>query len=418
MASSTGVRRVMPALAGAIAFAFLGWLYLDGQTGLNRHIIRAWGIKVWSFPFLDTDTVLSAVRCLNKGVDVYVTNPCDVLKRQYDYSPLWMVLTVFPMTPAWLPPVGLVVDIAFLLSLLMLPVGRGAGATLLIGFGVLSSGTMFAVERGNNDLVLFALVAGAAMLTLRRPALRLVGYALLLLAGLLKYYPLATMLVVCRERLPRFLAVTAVSIIVTLVFAAISWHDLTRALAIIPTGSYSEDMFGSIIVGGRTGEAFRYPELKTPIRLAMIVVSFIVAFLLSRRAFIPEALDRLTDHEQMFLFTGSLMVAGCFFTAQNIGYRVVHLLLVLPPLLALGQFRRIFLLAAMCCLALLWSIWWRGIMPTPPISYITWTLREMMWWFLVTLLDACIIVLTGRSATVVRLLDVFKTARPAHPVRT
>ena len=420
MASSTRMRRIIPALAGATAFAVMALLYLGGHDGLYRGIIRAWGVKDWPFPFLDTDTVLSAVRCLNKGVDVYVTNPCDVLARQYDYSPLWMVLTVFPMTPAWLPPIGLAVDVAFLLSLLLLPPGRTAGATLLIVCGVLSSGTAFAVERGNNDLVLFMLVASGAALALRRPGLRLAGYALILLAGLLKYYPLAVMLVACRERLPRFLAVALASIVVTAAFVLFTWHDLVRALAIIPTGSYSEDMFGSVIVAGRIADQMVHlPALKAAIRLAMTAASVVAALYLGRQLFLTAAIDRLTPREGMFLFAGSLMVAGCFFTAQNIGYRVVHLILVLPPLLALSTKpnHRIFTAASACCLALLWSIWWRGLVPVPPVSWITWTLREAMWWCLITMLLACVVALVERSPTFAALVETVRGAKPARASR-
>ena len=407
MADSMLARRMIPALVGAVAFAFMAWLYVGGHAGLYRSIVEAWGVEIWPFPFLDTDTVLSAVRCLNKGVDVYVTNPCDTLGRQYDYSPLWMVLTVFPMTPAWLPPIGLIVDALFLLSLLLLPAGRDARAILVIVLGVLSSGTAFAVERGNNDLVLFALAAGGAALALRSPALRLVGYALVLLAGLLKYYPLAAMLVVTRERLFRFLAIALASIAVTTAFAAITWHDLSRALAIIPTGSYFGDMFGSVIVAGRIADQMVHlPALKAAIRLAMILASFAAAFHLARRPFLSAALDQLTPRERSFLLVGALMVAGCFFTAQNIGYRVVHLLLVLPSLLALGRTspHRLFPLASLCCVALLWAIWWRGIMPVAPVSWITWTIREAMWWFLVTVLDGCVLAMVWRSPTVGGLL--------------
>lgn len=400
--------RAVPALTGAIAFAFMAWLYVQGDLLLYRGLVRAWGVKVWAFPFLDTDTVLSAVRCLNRGVDAYVTNPCDVLGRQYDYSPMWMVLRVFPMTRAWLSPIGLLVDGVFLLSLLLLPPGRDARATALIVLGVFSSATVFALERGNNDLLLFALAAGGAALALRGPTLRLVGYALILLAGLLKYYPLAAMLSVCRERLPRFVAVALASIAITAAFVAITWHDLVRALAIIPIGSFSEDMFGSVIVAGRIADqAIHSSALKTVIRLSMTLGSFAAALFLSRRSALAVALDRLTPRERSFLMVGALMVAGCFFTAQNIGYRAVHLLLVLPSLLALARHpgHRLFQAAALSCLALLWSIWWRAIMPVPPISYLTWTLRETMWWFLVTVLDGCLLVMVWQSPTMGGLME-------------
>ena len=81
------------------------------------------------------------------------------------------------MTEAWTTPAGLVVDLSFIASLLLLPAGRGIVATVLITIGVLSSAVAFGMERGNNDLVLFVLAAAAAALVCRRDSLRLLGYA-------------------------------------------------------------------------------------------------------------------------------------------------------------------------------------------------------------------------------------------------
>ena len=55
----------------------------------------------------------------------------------------------------------------------------------------------------------------------------------------------------------------------------------------------------------------------------------------SGRPGLRHAIAGLGEGERAFLLAGALLVLGCFVAAQNIGYRAVHLLLVLPPLLAL-----------------------------------------------------------------------------------
>ncbi|WP_238321957.1 hypothetical protein [Komagataeibacter europaeus] len=399
---------------GAGFFSIMVALYCLGFMPLYRGIIKLWGIHPFEFPFVDTDTVLSAIRCINRGVDVYVSNPCDVLERVYDYSPLWTVLAEFPMTPAWLPPIGMGVDIAFFLSLLLLPVGRSWRNTRWIAAGIVSSATLFAVERGNNDLVLFVLAVCAATLVCRSGACRLLAYGFALLAGLLKYYPMTLMLIATRERPGRFVAVGVASVVAVAVFAAVTWHDLVRALALIPTGSYFEDMFGSVTLGGGLAERLGLPAIAVKIiRLVLSIVAIGTGVRLGTRSHERGVLTVLNERERSFLLVGGLLVLSCFFTAQNIGYRAVHLILVLPALSVLRDTSgmRPFRYALPLAIGLLWSgAWYHDIMAVDaavtghhghsPVQMAAWLVREAMWWSLVTILVSCVTDLLLSSNTV------------------
>jgi hypothetical protein len=401
---------MVPALAATSLFVLLVALYAGGARDVYEAIIRGWGVEPFSFPFLDTDTVLSAIRCLRKGVDVFVVNPCDYLSRVYDYSPLWLTLAAFPMTLGWLQPIGFGLDVAFLASLLLLPAGRTRRDVALIAFGVVSSATVYAVERGNNDLVIFILAAGAATLACRSPALRIVGYLLALLAGLLKYYPLALMALVTRERPRRFFAVAAGSIALIALFVAIAGHDLARALRLIPTGPYFSDMFGSITVAGGLTELFGWPVfIGSALRGAMIFAAILIGVRLGRREGVMADVERLSERERSFMLAGILLTLGCFFTAQNIGYRAVNLVLVLSAMVALHRtaHKRLYGWGVAATLGLLWSQCWRhalllAVTPLGDRAQSTailagWIVREGLWWWLITLLAGLLTALLLRS---------------------
>ena len=403
-------RRRLPTLVGAAFFLLMVALYL-GATRAYDLLVAIWGIEPFAYPFVDTDTVLSAVRCLRVGVDVYVANPCDPLARVYDYSPAWMALAALPIGHGALVPIGLGLDLAFLAALLLLPAARTRRGAWLVAAGVVSSATLFAVERGNNDLVLFVLAAGAATLVTRSRRWRLVGYALALLAGLLKYYPLTMMALAARERPARFVAVALASIAVAALFAWGCWSDLSRALRLIPTGSPFGNMFGAVTVAQGLAERHLIPAAAvTPTRLAMTVAAAIAAAWWSSRPGLRRAVRDLDAREHAFLLAGALLVLGCFLAAQNIGYRAVHLLLVLPPLIALraGGAGRAGPAAAV---ALMWGeAWRRGLLTLgyavgggmePRLFWATWLAREALWWWLATLLAAAAIVLLLQSPLVV-----------------
>ncbi|MBV8916114.1 MAG: hypothetical protein JOZ05_24140 [Acetobacteraceae bacterium] len=385
----------------ALGMLFFAMLYQVLDRGRLVELMSLWGFRPWEYPFLDTETVMSALRCLRQGVDVFVANPCDPLERVYDYSPLWRVLAVFPVTQAWLAPVGVCVDIAFISSLLLLPAARDRVATSVIIAGLVSTSVVFAVERGNNDLIIFALVSCAAALAGASRVPRLIGYGLIFLAGLLKYYPMLLMVTVARERPKTFLSIAAASVFILAVLLAIGGHDLARALALIPIGPYFGDLYGAKNLPAGIADLSGSPEALVPYgQLVLSVLAFAAGVILGCRDKVRRDLAVLSAPEQAFLLAGALLIVGSFFTAQNIGYRAVHLILALSGLTALWRAesgRRFYGIAAFAVLFLLWSEGFRtwlgfaldvsaGSGSGWKIRRLFWLGRELLWWGLVILL--------------------------------
>src|ERR1700722_1297950 len=107
-----------------LIFLLLTSLYGTGQSGLYEAILHDWGILPFPFPFLDISGSLSAWDCARLGVDVVIADPCDVLHRTYNYSPLWMSLSWIPLGVDDRPIVGVCLDLLFIASLCVLPAPR------------------------------------------------------------------------------------------------------------------------------------------------------------------------------------------------------------------------------------------------------------------------------------------------------
>jgi hypothetical protein len=132
-----------------------------------------------------------------------------------------------------------------------------------------------------------------------------------------------------------------------------------------------------------------------------------------RASDIPAALSRLDDPRRLALLAGALLLVGCFFAGQSIGYRGIFLLLVLPGLFALGQDKATGAaasaarLAAMSIAPLMWAAavrLWIHIAVTGDTSpsdypmvveqsldFLTWCAREVAWWLLVGFLLALLL---------------------------
>lgn len=427
MVRDATLRRLTPFVAAALFFAGMAALYALDLRAPYMAVIRRWGINPWPFPFLDTDTILSAVRCRQAGIDVYAANPCDVLGRVYDYSPLWLASAWVPGLGRHIVALGLAVDLGFLLSLTLLPPVRHWRDAWIVVAGALSSASLYATERGNNDLVIFALAALAATLSCKSRRARLIGYGAALLGGLLKYYPMTLMALATREA-PRWLALVAcASIAAVALFVAVDGHDLARALALIPTGPYISDMFGSSTLAGGLSQVFGVPDgaLRPLMHGAMVLCALALMARIGARPGIGEDVAALTPRERAFLMAGAMLTLGCFFTAQNIGYRAVHLVLVLPALTALQQIsggRRRHGDTVVAVLGLLWAEGWRaairGGTAGLPIGtgaafrFSAWLLRESLWWWTIVALGSLVVAALLRSESGVAALKTLHAVAP------
>jgi hypothetical protein len=167
-----------------LVFFALSLLYLYGDRGVYFTLLEYWGVDPFRFPFLDMSGALAAWECARQGIDVIVSDPCDVLKRPYNYSPIWMSWSAVPFGVADTTAVGWICGLLFLLSLAILPPPRRGIELVLTILASLSASVVFAVERGNPAILLFMLALATALSAEGGLAIRLIGYALALLSTL------------------------------------------------------------------------------------------------------------------------------------------------------------------------------------------------------------------------------------------
>src|SRR5262249_12069883 len=151
------------------------------------------------FPFLDMHVILATAECYRRGIDVITSNPCDVLGRTLDYSPFWLVTSSLGIDTSMTLKLGLLLDVIFLFSVFFLPPAESWSAVAVMIAALLSSAVMMALERANLDLAIFVIAVIVAGWSLRGPALRSLGYGLITLAALVKYYPGILLLLAVRE---------------------------------------------------------------------------------------------------------------------------------------------------------------------------------------------------------------------------
>lgn len=327
-------------------------------------------------------------------MDVYAVNPCDLLGRPHNYSPLLLRLPPPFGEAAMLRPLGLAMALGFAASLLWLPAAPRGGFFVML-LAILSPVTAFALERANVDLLIFLLVVPGAVLLAQGQAARIGGFALFLLAGLVKFYPLMLLLLLLRERPGILFALLLVASAILHATLGPVGGEVRRALGNIPVQAVFWDSFGAANLP-------RGAHLLTgsPVAAALALAAGLAAAGLAARRMLRDRglahdLSLLREDARCLLLVSAILVAGCFLAVENIEYRAILLLPALPALLAADATRPTGWLAA----ALMWEPVARRLVerlgpghegPLSAPGLVLWVLHNLAWWWLAGVLIALV----------------------------
>jgi|SRR5580658_69684 hypothetical protein len=383
-------------------------------------------------PFLDAVQIPALVECWRQGVDVYVTAPCDPLDRTLAYSPLWLRATFLPSDPAWTIWLGLALTSAFVGSLAFLPRPRSGQGVVVMALALCSSMPVFALERGNMDVVMFVLVAFGGRLWLGRFPLRSAGYLVVAFAGLLKFYPLVLFLLFLRERIGSFIALCLAGAALLAGFVWYFQDELVEMARNFPSLGIFTDTFGYRVLPSGLGTMLQRlfdaagarteftqtlptnPLFAVGVLGFLLITALVLAIRLATRPAFRSSLQRIGADEAGFLVIGAALVCGCFFVGQSVSYKGIHFLFVVPGLFALatapfpGATRRLFRTTAAMVLALMWGLTLQQLvarlsggtarpMGGSAAMNIYWIGHELAWWWVVSVLLAILFCFVAQS---------------------
>ena len=379
------MKRLAAPVTGLALLVLFAVLWLNDRD-LYFHAFALSGFAPFRYPFLDWEGVSAFVECWRRGVNVYVANPCDVRGQLFNYSPLWLQARFIPFGPAWRNAIGLGMDAAFFASLFLVFRPTSWRETAAFTLAAVSPMVAFGAERANVDLLMFILVVAGSRLAGGAPTRRIVGYVVLLFAGLLKFYPLAALAVVLRERPRTFWAVTGACALVVGGFILLYRRELPLVLAAVPHPPWDENAFGAANLIGWARTVAPAPALIifTVLAAAAAVAG---ARMLARGPDIGILLADMELRDQILFVAGTAVTLGCFAAGLSGDYRAVFLIPVESGLLTARRTapsalaRRLGLLAIIVP-ALMWEPALRPLARAGgPISWlIWWPGHEFLWW--------------------------------------
>ena len=329
-------------VGGALLTAFFSFVlvYQLGFFGLYDRVLGLLGVPaIVTAPFIDIHGVLSAAECYNKGIDVYLENPCDIKHRVHIYSPLWLKIVPSSWTIADTWWTGTVLGIVFLLSLAWLCPARSRRELWLFLALCCSSSVAFVVERANIDIVVFLLllIAGKAFASEGR---RAISYGAILLATALKFYPFAAFALIVADRPRRGFVLGGLAAAVAVGLAFLWRREIAIAATHFPVEFFEKHIYFSArnLVGTLLT---LYPEhfpflgphgqlVTALLSIAAVAAAGGVAMFMRR-----NGVRLFLGLEETALYLGgATVIIGCFFAGHSHHYRAILLLLTVPLLFA------------------------------------------------------------------------------------
>ena len=320
------------------ALALLTGLYLGGAQPQLRSFLGAYLVHFDLPPFGDAHGITSAIACERQGIETYLGNPCHYKQVGFVYPPIWKLLSLLPIDGSWTIAFALTFIAAFTLALGFIPLGESLRGRVLAVLAVLSPASLMAADYGNNDMLIFAIVVGAIVALGKTSRGQMLGYGLILFAGLLKYFPFAALGWAGAQRPRQVVLVGAVLAVVLIAFVALAGEQLPLSFASMVTMSAGSYVFGIKNLPVMVAEiGLAGPRGVLALRLVLTLAVLVAAWRRSARYARLDLPGTIPEPQWRFLIIGSLVVVGAYFGNQNLDYRMIFLLLVLPGLDALRR---------------------------------------------------------------------------------
>ncbi len=312
--------------------------------------------------FADTRQTTSALECNRSGHDVLIANPCDPWKRPFDYPRIWMALAPLQIDQSHTVFLGILSGILFFTSAYFIIGFINIPEVIVYLLILLSPSVLLAVERGNNDLIIFSLLALATFsISSVQKKTNVFGYVVLFLAAVLKLYPIMALVVVLKEKGKRGTLIFISVFFTFLLYLFVIFNDIQRIVQVLPTignyFTYGISVSFDIIEHVLTSKVGFFIEFLTLSSLLVLIFS-----IFRRRSYFGTAVEFENSQRGRVVSAGFLVGAGIYLgtyiLGRNYDYRLIFLIFLVPQLLIwIKDAGKYSISASAVLLGVIFSVW-------------------------------------------------------------
>jgi hypothetical protein len=271
--------------------------------------------------FYDLRTLNALPSAISQGIDPYFSNPSDPSGRLLNYPPIWINIVDFFR----LGNIGNMNFFGFLLGFLaiisfLLFVKKSNLKPIFVLF-VVSHSFLFALERGNIDLLIFSIIVIGVLTTENA----LVFNLFISIATILKIFPIFGYLVSWKQKIVMLPAVL-------IIFYILFNFDLIKLLTknTQEWSTYSYGFMNMILIIERfIGHTLSFNSKFLVVSVFLLSTILLVGLLLTKKFGYFSFPDYSIKDDLSFL-VGSQIYVSTYMIGSNWDYRMIFLLLTIP----------------------------------------------------------------------------------------
>jgi len=314
-------------------------------AAIAANTITSWsnlGVPSGDIQFGDLKTVTLASECIQiqPGWDTS-QELCSTGTAPYNYPSWWArFMAVFGIRAADTELVGWIVIAIYLSALFALTVtinshGIKARNNIVMSILALSPPSLLAMQRGNIDMVIFALITAGALISIRmKSSNNYLAAILIATATILKIYPAGAALIFLSRNRLKPLALFFALTIIGIISIASELRLITSRTPQIDGASFGSSLLPTLFIHRATGEWHQIYALA--VGTGIFLVTWLVASKIRRvKAFTHAASQEILSLPitQTLFLAGSGTFLAAYLSGVNFDYRLIMLFIASAGLL-------------------------------------------------------------------------------------
>ncbi len=292
------------------------------------------------YVFADWAAIISANICEQKGINVYLENPCDIKNRKHVYGEILLHLPFLEFNKFYQFYFPLILNILFLFIIVSFFNEKNSFKNYFLVFFIISVPVILAIERANSDILIFLM-----MYLISKYKNLFLSHILIIFSTLCKFYPICFGVILLYQKTVKKIFLNIfITVIFLILFLIYQYENLinifNNSAQFSGSGVYQFSLKGLIK---------SIPNIQVIINgfnINWLIYLFITGFLILPLIFFGKKILQIQENEK-FLFNifefnifenrlyvvSSLIIIFCYFLVQNFNYREIFLIGLVPYIL-------------------------------------------------------------------------------------
>ena len=293
-----------------------------------------------TYIFADWGAIVSANVCDQKGLNVYLENPCDIYNRKHVYGEILLYLPFVEFNKFYQFYFPLILNILFLFTIVSFFTQISSFKTYFLVFFVISLPVILVIERANSDILIFLM-----MYLISKYKNMFLNHVLIIFSTLSKFYPICFGVVLLFHRILKKIFINISIVALFLIIFLVHQHEnliqiFNNSAQFSGSGVYQFSLKGLINA---------IPNIKLFINdyninwlIYLLIVFFLILPLIffgkrilqsqENEKFLFHIFDHNIFENRLFIISTSVIIF-CYFLVQNFNYREIFLIGLVPYIL-------------------------------------------------------------------------------------